>query len=186
MTATAIVMAVILLVGLGIFAWETVSRLKWARVGREDIRWDGVRARIDRVMQNVFGQKKLRQRSWRGTMHVMFFYGFLVLQSVMLQVVGEGLFGLDFTIPLIGGPVLYLIQDVVSALVLVAIGMAVHQRYIKKNPHVKAHSEFDAIIVLVGIGGLILTSFMTNAGKVALGEMSAADCPPNDTSPGRS
>ncbi|MFT5429823.1 MAG: Fe-S oxidoreductase [Myxococcota bacterium] len=159
-------MSLILLAGLGAFVHGVVTRLKWAQIGRPVNRLDNPKARIKRVVQNVLLQKKLLQRGRRGAMHVMFFYGFLVLQTVMLAVVGEGLFGIEFELPIIGGPVLGFLQDFFSVLVLIAIAMAVNQRYIKKNPHVKAHSEFDAIIVLLGIGMLILTYFITNGWKI--------------------
>ncbi len=156
-------MAILLIAGLYLFVDAIRVRFKWAMIGRAVNRWDNRDARIQRVIRNVFGQQKLLQRSWRGYMHVMFFYGFLVLQTVALQVIGEGLFGHTFKLPLIGGTAfLGATQEFFSAIVLVALGMATYQRYIKKNPHVKAHSEFDALVVLVGIGGLIITYFITN------------------------
>ena len=158
-----IVMAILVLAGIGVFVYQIIERFKWATVGKPIVRWDNVSVRVWRVVENVLGQKKLLQRGWRGAMHVMFFYGFLVLQSVALQVIGEGLFGLTFRLPILGGTAfLGVMQELFSVLVLVALVMAVHQRYIKKNPHVKAHSEFDALVVLVGIGGLIITYFITN------------------------
>ncbi len=163
MTLSAIIMAAILAAGLVAFAMGVVVRLRVLGFARAEVRWDELPLRIERVVENVFGQKKLLQRGWRGLMHVMFFYGFLVLQTVMLQVVGEGLFGFDFKLPLVGGTAaLGWMQEIFSGVVLVAVAMAVWQRYIAKNPHVKAHSEFDALVVLCGISGLILTYFVTN------------------------
>ena len=162
-TISRVIMAIILLVGVGMSIQAVVVRFKWALIGRPVNRTDQRGRRIDRVMRNVFGQAKLLQRGWRGSMHFMFFYGFLVLQTVAVQVIGEGLFGVTFRIPLIGGTAfLGAMQEFFSVLVLVALAMAVNQRYIKKNPHVKAHSEFDALVVIVGIGGLIITYFITN------------------------
>ena len=169
-----IVMGVLLLGGVVAFVYQIYIRLKWALVGKEVVRWDNVPARVKRVVRNVLGQAKLLQRGRRGVMHVMFFYGFLVLQSVALQVVGEGLFGHTFRLPLLGGTAfLGIMQELFSALVLVALGMAVWQRYIRKNPHVQAHSEFDALVVIVGIGGLIITYFITNGMMINQGN------PPN-------
>ena len=175
---SAVVMSLIILAGLGIFTYEVLTRFRWATMARPEVRWNNVPSRVFRVVQNVLGQRKLLQRRKRGVMHVMFFYGFLVLQTVMVQVVGEGLFGYDWHIPFIGGWLLYCVQDIVSVFVLVAVGMAVNQRYIKRNPHVKAHSEFDALIVLIGISGLIITSFFVNAGKINLGYMEGIDILP--------
>jgi len=150
--------------GLLYFLYETVRRFRWAAAGQSDVRTDKVAKRLGRVVVNVLGQRKLVQRSFRGLMHVLFFYGFIVLQSVSLQVVGEGLMGLDFTIPFVGDTFgLALIQETMSALVLIAICMAIYNRYGRGNPHIKAHSEFDALYVLVGIGLLMITFFTTNA-----------------------
>jgi Fe-S oxidoreductase len=186
MSISAAFMAVILLAGLGAFAHAIISRFRWLAVAKPEVRWDEIPSRIERVVENVFGQKKLLQRGWRGVMHVMFFYGFIVLQTVMLQVVGEGLFGFDFKLPVIGGTAgLGLMQEVFSAIVLVAIGMATWQRYIKKNPHVKAHSEFDALVVLCGISGLIITYFITNGMLInmRLAGTEVASLPPIDALP---
>jgi Fe-S oxidoreductase len=159
----ALLMALLLAGGLFMFVQAVVVRFKWAKVGRPVMRWDEVNSRVNRVIRNVFGQQKLLQRGWRGAMHVMFFYGFIVLQTVALQVIGEGFWGHTFRLPLVGGTaMLGIMQEFFSFLVLIALGMAVTQRYIKKNPHVKAHSEFDALVVIVGIGGLIITYFITN------------------------
>lgn len=174
MTVSAVVLAIVLLGGLAVFTREVVMRLQWLGGARPENRFDNIPLRIERVIENVLGQKKLLQRGWRGLMHVMFFYGFIVLQTVMLSVVGEGLFGFDFKLPLIGGTAgLGWMQEIFSVIVLAALGMAIWQRYIKANPHVQAHSSFDALVVIVGIGGLIITYFITNGmliNKVYAGE----------------
>ena len=182
-----IVMAVLILGAMALSIQAVVVRFKWAMIGRPVMRWDNVGDRLARVVRNVLGQQKLLQRTMRGTMHVMFFYGFLVLQTVALQVVGEGIIGHDFVIPLIGKTAaLGWMQEIFSGIVMVALGMAVYQRYIKKNPHVKAHSEFDALVVIVGIGGLIITYFITNGmfiNELAADATATVPIPPVDSIP---
>jgi len=153
------------LVGAGMlyFLYETGRRFKWAAAGQKDRRTDKIPARVGRVILNVLGQRKLLQRGFRGFMHLIFFYGFMVLQTVAVQVIGEGIAGMNFTIPWIGDSfALCILQEVMCTLVLVAVLMAVYNRYGRGNPHIKAHSQFDALVVLVGISLLMITFFTTN------------------------
>ena len=166
----AVVMIAILGVGFYLFVQGILVRFKWATIGRPQVRWDNVGKRLERAIALVLGQKKLLQRGWRGVMHVVFFYGFLVLQTVALDVIVKGLFGLDAELPIVGGTWwLVAMQDWVSLMVMIALGGAVYQRYLFKNPHVKAHNEIDALAVIIGIAGLILTFFLVNGMLIQTG-----------------
>lgn len=167
----ALAMLILVLGGITLFGIEVYRRLRLVTIGRPEVRWNHVGKRLGRVVSVVLGQRKLLQRPLRGSMHFVFFWGFLILQTVSLQVIGEGILGHDFRLPLIGGtPVLGLLQELTSALVLVAIGVALYNRYLRGNPHIKAHSDFDALFILIGIAGLMITFFLTNGWLLSLGQ----------------
>lgn len=167
----ALVMLVLIVAGVAVFAAEVWRRVRLVRLGRPEVRWDQPARRLGRVVTVVLGQRKLLQRSFRGTMHVAFFWGFIVLQTVSLQVIGEGVAGHDFRLPLIGGTAaLGLAQEVASAAVLIAIGMALYSRYLAGNPHIRAQSQADALAILAGIALLMITFFLTNGWLMNMGQ----------------
>ncbi len=156
---------------MGVFLAEVDSRARWILLGRRNVsRWDHAGARMKRFGVNVLGQKKLLQLRFAGIMHFWIFWGFLVLQTVSLEILGEGLFGHDFSLPLIGGTAcLGFMQELFSFIVVVALGMAMFTRYVVRNPRVKPHSEFDAAFYFVGVYGLLITYFVYKGVRISQG-----------------
>ena len=167
---TAIFLAIVVIC-VAIFVAEVDNRARWILLGRRDEkRWDQALVRLRQFVVDVLGQRKLLQIRKAGAMHFWIFWGFLVLQTVSLELIGEGLFGHDFALPLVGGTAaLGFLQDTFSVIVFLALGVAVHTRYVIRAPRVKAHSEFDAAIVIVGIYGLVITYFIYKGARVAAG-----------------
>ena len=168
--STAIFLAVAT-VCVGIFLAEVDSRARWILLGRRDVsRWDQAGKRMSRARSQVLGQKKLLQLGFAGVMHFWIFWGFLILQTVSLEILGEGVFGHDFKLPFIGGTAaLGFLQDLMSVIVVVALGMAMWTRYFLRNPRVKPHSEFDAAFYFVGVYGLLITYFVYKGVRISQG-----------------
>jgi len=165
-----VIFLAILIVCFLIFVAEVDNRVRWILLGRRDEkRWDKPLQRLWRVIADVFGQRKLLQLRRPGVMHFAIFWGFLTLTTVSLELIGEGLFGHDFVIPIIGGPILGGLQDLATFVVFVALSFAVYIRYVKREPRVQAHSEFDASIILCGIFGLLITFWLYKGIGIALG-----------------
>lgn len=161
---------------VGIFLAEVDSRFRWIMLGRRDVsRWDQMFTRVNRARGLVLGQKKLLQLGFAGVMHFWIFWGFLVLQTVSLEILGEGVFGHEFKLPFIGGtPALGFLQDLFSVIVVAALGMAMWTRYFRQNPRVKPHSEFDAAFYFVGVYGLLSTYFVYKGVRISMGATNIA------------
>ncbi|MFA7746333.1 hypothetical protein AB8738_13640, partial [Salinicoccus roseus] len=87
--------------------------------------------------------------------HVLFFYGFILVQFGALDFIMKGLVpgsGLPLG-PLYG--VFTFFQEVVTLLILVAVVWAFHRRYVEKLVRLKR--GFKSGLVLLFIGGLMLT-----------------------------
>ena len=167
-----VIFLAILAICLLIFIGEVDNRVRWILLGRRDEkRWDRPLDRLRRLVTDVFGQRKLLQRPLPGVMHFAIFWGFLVLTTVSMELIGEGLglLGETGALPFIGGALLSGLQDVVTAVVFLALSMAVYTRYIKREERVQAHSEFDAAIILVGIYGLLVTFWLYKGSLIAQG-----------------
>ena len=156
---------------VSVFLAEVDSRARWIGMGRRDVnRWDQMFRRLSRARGQVLGQKKLLQLGFAGVMHFWIFWGFIVLQTVSLEILGEGLFGHEFKLPFIGGTAaLGFLQDLMSFIVVVALGMAMWTRYFMRNPRVKPHSEFDAAFYFVGVYGLLVTYFVYKGVRISQG-----------------
>ena len=158
---TAIFLA-IMLFSVAMFVGQLDHRARWLTLGRRDEnRWGDALTRLRQVLVNVVFQKKLLQWRFAGVMHVLVFYGFIVLQTVSAQLIGEGLVGHDYQLPIIGGTIwLAATQDIMSFLVLVGLAMAAFTRYIRRAHRNKPHSEFDAAFYLISVTCLMVTFFV--------------------------
>lgn len=119
-----------------------------------------MKKRLERVWVNVFGQKKLLKDKKSGIIHVLFFYGFILVQFGALDFILKGLIP-DSGLPL--GPVygvFTFFQEVVTLLILVAVVWAFHRRYVEKLVRLKR--GFKSGLVLLFIGGLMLTVLLGN------------------------
>jgi len=78
----------------------------------------------------TFGQTKLLKDRRSGAMHVVIFYGFIILQFGALDIVWRGLAGSPLPLP--GYPAFELLQETTVALVLLAMGYATYRRYVER------------------------------------------------------
>jgi Fe-S oxidoreductase len=143
-----------------LFSYLLRTRLAYIRLGRK-IEIDGeVKERYRKVIENVFGQKKLLKDRKSGIIHVLFFYGFILVQFGALDFIIKGLFPghhLPFG-PFYGGFTFF--QEIVTLLILVAVLWAFHRRYIEKLVRLKR--GFKSGLVLLFIGGLMISVLAGN------------------------
>ena len=105
---------------------------------------------------NVFGQKKLLKDKKSGIIHVMFFYGFLLVQFGAIDFIWKGLepgshlpFG-----PVYGAFTFF--QEIVVLMIFVAVVWAFYRRYIEKLVRLKRGWKYG--LVLIFIGGLMIST----------------------------
>jgi Fe-S oxidoreductase len=93
------------------------------------------KARLKEFAIQVFGQTKLLKDKKSGIMHIVIFYGFLILQLGAVDLILKGLIGRGLPIP--GYDYFTFIQEVTVALILLAMGYATYRRYIEKLKRLK-------------------------------------------------
>ncbi len=165
MTYTQAVFLVLLITALGLFAYFLQLRVRYLLQGRPEPRFDQALRRTGGFLLLVFGQKKLLKERV-GILHVFIFWGFIVIAIGTLQIVGEGLSD-GFKLPLIGdNRLFYLLKDILSILVLVAIIAAALIRYVMRPARLKANLE--AAIILALIFALIVSEFFYSGLSYAL------------------
>src|SRR5690625_2459932 len=81
----------VLIYALYLFARVVATRVSYMRLGKKsEFDW-AIKERIKNVIVIVFGQTKLLKDKKSGIIHVMMFYGFLLVQFGAIDVVIKGL-----------------------------------------------------------------------------------------------
>jgi hypothetical protein len=81
-----------------------------------------LKERMQRFITHVFGQQKLLKDKKSGFMHIVMFYGFIILQFGAIGIIYKGLVGQGLPIP--GYTTFLLSQELTVFLVLLAVGYA--------------------------------------------------------------
>src|SRR5690625_2024539 len=154
--------AFILVTGYAIylFARAVSTRVSYIRLGKKaDFDLD-LKKRIKRIMTIVFGHKKLFKDKKSGIIHLLLFYGFILVQFGAIDMFIKGLapgnhlpFG-----PLYPGFTFF--QEIVTLTILVAVIWAFYRRYIEKLVRLKR--GWYAGLVLIFIGTLMLSVLLGN------------------------
>lgn len=145
---------------VSLFVYVVKTRIEYIKLGKK-VEFDSrVKERLQKIWVNVFGQKKLLKDKKSGIIHVMFFYGFILVQFGAIDFILKGLVpGTHLPLgPLYPGFTFF--QELVTLMILVAVFWAFHRRYIEKLVRLKRN--FKSGLVLIFIGGLMLSVLVGN------------------------
>lgn len=121
----ALIVVPLLIASVGIFAVKLHRVYRMIRLGSGPVPLQPLAARLREVLVQVLGHRKVLRQPLAGMLHLLIFWGFLVLFTTIVQAIGEA-FQPGWTLPFIGAsPVLAALQDMFIVLVLVGIAMAV-------------------------------------------------------------
>ncbi|MFF5993934.1 (Fe-S)-binding protein [Lysinibacillus sp. KU-BSD001] len=150
----------VILYALGLFAYLLKTRYQFIQLGRKEEFEQKLSERISDLVEKVFGQSKLLKDKKMGLIHVLFFYGFLMVQFGAIDLIWKGL-APGSHLPL-GG--LYgfftFFQEIVAVVILVAVFGAFYRRYIEKLVRLKRGWKNG--LVLIFIGGLMTSTLIGN------------------------
>lgn len=145
--------------GLGVYAFAraVIHRYMYVKLG-QPVDWDGrAKRNLRDFAVQVFGQTKLLKDRKSGLMHIVIFYGFIILQVGALDIIYKGLSGRPLPIP--GYEAFVLLQEVTVTLVLIAMGYAAYRRYGEKLDRLKR--GWKPSIVVFFIFSLMLSVLLT-------------------------
>ncbi|AYC28798.1 (Fe-S)-binding protein [Paenisporosarcina cavernae] len=146
---------------IGLFIYLIKTRYEFIKLGKKVEFEDNVKERLRKIWVYVFGQKKLLKDKKSGAIHVMFFYGFLLVQFGAIDFIWKGL-APGSHLPL--GPVypaFTFFQEIVTVVILIAVVWAFYRRYIEKLVRLKR--GWKSGLVLIFIGGLMVSVLVGNA-----------------------
>src|SRR5699024_9516990 len=143
-----------------LFAKVVATRVAYIRLGKkQEYDWN-MKEQINNVIKIVFGQSKLLKDKKSGAIHVMMFYGFILVQFGAIDMFIKGLapgkhlpFGSLY-------PGFTFFQELVTLMILVAVVWAFYRRYIEKLVRLKR--GFKSGLVLLFIGTLMLSVLLGN------------------------
>ncbi|MFQ5462387.1 MAG: (Fe-S)-binding protein [Phycisphaerae bacterium] len=167
-------MALLLVVGWGVFAYSANRRWKLMRVGTEAHRFDRPGRRVRSMLKYAFAQFRMRRYPISGMAHTLVFVGFLVLLLRSLMLWGRGFdetFDLGFLDPHgRPGQVYGLLKDFFAVLVTIGALIFFYYRVAKKLPRLTHNTEAIVIlvIIIVMMGADILYDGAERAYSIAL------------------
>ncbi|WP_210610784.1 heterodisulfide reductase-related iron-sulfur binding cluster [Priestia flexa] len=143
-----------------LFIYLIRTRLMYIQLGKKVEFDQKLKERLNKVWVNVFGQKKLLKDKKSGIIHVLFFYGFILVQFGAIDFILKGLVpGAHLPLgPLYPGFTFF--QEIVTVLILIAVVWAFHRRYVEKLVRLKR--GFKSGLVLLFIGSLMLSVLIGN------------------------
>ena len=157
-------------VALAIFAYGLYRRWQmWTAIGMPENRNDSVGERVKLLLLNGLLQLKTSKDPYPGIMHGLIFFGFFVLIWGAAIDATQFHFGLPF---FHGSFYLWfsLTMEVFGLAVLVGVVMALIRRYVEKPDRLgykgTPDNTADDAIVLVLIGGIIITGFIVEALRI--------------------
>ncbi|CAH0345042.1 heterodisulfide reductase-related iron-sulfur binding cluster [Bacillus sp. CECT 9360] len=145
---------------ISLFVYLIRTRTAYIKLGKKAEFDNRVKERLEKIWVNVFGQKKLLKDKKSGTIHVVFFYGFILVQFGAIDFIIKGIkpgANLPFG-PLY--PAFTFFQEIVTLTILVAVAWSFYRRYIEKLVRLKR--GFKSGIVLILLGGLMLSVLLGN------------------------
>ncbi|WP_208588599.1 (Fe-S)-binding protein [Gracilibacillus suaedae] len=133
--------------GLYLFGKVVYRRYLYINLGKQVEIEKNLDERLRTFVSQVFGQSKLLKHKKSGIMHVIIFYGFIILQFGALDIIVKGL-GVD-RLPIPGYHVFNLFQEVTVLLVILAVGYAAYRRYGEKLPRLKRGKKPSIVIYFI-------------------------------------
>ena len=167
-------MWIIAVVALTIFAFIIRSRIDLLLASQKDPRFSNLKRRFRDVINYGFIQKRQPRYLWAGIIHIMIFWGFVVLGLRSLDLVTEGL-GLPIFRPFMQSPVgafYSSLKDVFELIVLFACIWAILRRAIVRPERYEGSHKAEAYLVLGLISFLMVTDMLfEGSGMLLSGKM---------------
>jgi Fe-S oxidoreductase len=155
---------------LSIFSYIIYKRYLLIRAGEPDPRFSDIGKRVLDLIIYGFIQKRQPRYLWAGLIHIMIFWGFVVLGLRSIDLVSQGL-NLPFLRPLMQtgfGPFYETLKDIFELIVLGACLWAVLRRALVKHERYEGSHTFEAYFVLCLISFLMITDMFFEGSALLL------------------
>ena len=168
----AIIFSIVLIAAFAGIIINAKRLTAFLRLGKWTNRFDHPNERVKRVLGIAIGQSKIFRDPVAGPIHAFIFWGFMVLLFAVIESIGEGLTGGNFSLSFLG-PVYSVItfsQDIFIVLVVLSVIGALWRRFITPVKRLEGdkHEKLDATIILVLILIIVCSLTIDNAARIAM------------------
>jgi Fe-S oxidoreductase len=127
------------------------SRITFVKLGKKSNLREDTKTRINVFLTNVLGQSKVLRDRKSGLMHVIMFYGFIILQFGAIELIIKGFFkGFEYPI---GSAHKYftLLQEITTFLVLLATIYAYYRRFVEKLKRLSRGFKAGLVVLFLSV-----------------------------------
>lgn len=157
----------LVVVAIGLFAWNVKKIIRNIRLGRPVNRSDRPAERLVTMLRVAFGQTKMVVRPIPGVLHFLIYAGFVIINIEVLEIAIDGLFGTHRIFAFLGGFYSFLIGSFewLAVLVLVSCVLFLARRNLLRlrrfsGTEMTSWPKSDANYILI-IEILLMTAFLT-------------------------
>lgn len=169
MTIKATIVILLTLVAMGFFARTVYILFSLLKKAQPTENFPPISQSIKDFFVMVLAQTKVLRWHYSGILHVLIFWGFLVLGTTVIEMYGEA-FDPEFVFPIIGGTeVMAFSQNLFTILVLVGVFMAFVLRNFVKPKRYEGSDHIDAMVILGFITIIAVTLLFMHAQRVQHG-----------------
>lgn len=137
------------------------SRYLFVKLGKKPTFELNLRERLNSVLVNGFGQRKLFKDKKSGLMHFILFYGFFIIQIGLIEIIIKG-FIKGFEFPLATAHKYFsLMQEWTTFLMLCGVAYAFYRRYIEKLNRLQLRKDVKSAIVIIALTTLTMSILLT-------------------------
>jgi len=156
------ILLVLGMVSIGFFTYQVQKATRLVLLGAPDSRFDSWGVRIREFLVGWLGQKKVLRDRVAGTMHVLMFWGFLMLASDMLDLATANAFSRELLPSFLNGPWNGMVE---LGYVMALIGClgALVRRVVFTPEKLKGKSQFEGNVILFLIFTITATSFVVES-----------------------
>ncbi len=146
-------------ISIGFFAYQVQKATRLVLVGSPDSRFDSWIPRIREFIVGWLGQKKVMRDRVAGTMHVLMFWGFLMLGTDMFDLATANSFSNKILPSLLKGPWNGMVE-LGYTMALIGCTAALVRRIAFTPEKLKGKSQLEGNVILLLIFTITTTSFM--------------------------
>lgn len=168
-----LIFLIILISGSGLFLFSLKNVLSYIQTGKSEDRSDNKKQRIKNTIIIAFLQSKILRQKFAGTLHLIIFWGFLVLFLTVIEgFIGGFISGFSFSFLGFFYDIITFIQDIFGLLITIVVIVSIIRRYVftPERLRVERESKLDATVILSLILLVMFTMYGYNIEKILLGE----------------
>ena len=151
-------------ISIGFFAFQVQKATRLVMLGAKDNRFDSWGARLKETASVWLGQKKVLEDPVAGVMHVLMFWGFLMLSTDMFDLASGNRFS-EHLLPDVINPLWNGMVELGYTSALIGCFLALNRRVLFTPEKLKGKSQLEGNVILLLIMTICTTAFVIEAGE---------------------